>query len=70
MAHIFVEIIITLGALAYTALSIVEIWLFRRDRYTGIYGGIIEYSVLTGLCAVISYVALQEDAFLIPTSSS
>lgn len=50
MAHIFFELLITLGALVYTALSIYEINIFRGYR------SIVEFAVVTGLCAIISYV--------------
>jgi hypothetical protein len=42
------ELIIALGALAYTGLSVWEIFVFRGYR------SIVEFAVVTGLCAVIS----------------
>ncbi|KAH8203800.1 hypothetical protein TruAng_001977 [Truncatella angustata] len=47
-AHIIMELIIALGALAYTGLSVWEIFVFRGYR------SIVEFAVVTGLCAVIS----------------
>jgi hypothetical protein len=60
MAHIFVELIITLGALVYTALSIFEIIsIMRYTRYTGI----VDFVILTALCAIVSYVSLRKPPF-------
>ncbi|ETS79859.1 hypothetical protein PFICI_07388 [Pestalotiopsis fici W106-1] len=47
-AHVIVEFLIALGALAYTGLSVWEIFVFRGYR------SIVEFAVVTGLCAVIS----------------
>jgi hypothetical protein len=48
IAHIFNELIITMGALAYTGLSIFEVFAFRGYR------SIVEFAVVTGLCAIVS----------------
>ncbi|KAI0123491.1 hypothetical protein BJ170DRAFT_642026 [Xylariales sp. AK1849] len=48
MWHLVVELIITLGALAYTGLSIYEVYVFRGYR------SIVEFAVATGLCTIIS----------------
>ncbi|KAK6212366.1 hypothetical protein LQW54_005319 [Pestalotiopsis sp. IQ-011] len=47
-AHVIVEFLIALGALAYTGLSVWEVFVFRGYR------SIVEFAVVTGLCAVIS----------------
>ncbi|KAH8664587.1 hypothetical protein BX600DRAFT_512602 [Xylariales sp. PMI_506] len=47
-AHIIMELIITLSALAYTGLSIYEVYVFRGYR------SIVEFAVVAGLCAIIS----------------
>lgn len=48
MGHIIMELIIALGACAYTGLSVWEVFVFRGYR------SIVEFAVVTGLCAVIS----------------
>jgi hypothetical protein len=63
MAHIFFELLITLAALVYTALSIYEINIFRGYR------SIVEFAVVTGLCAIISYV-IPQKARVFPNAPS
>ncbi|KAI1863718.1 hypothetical protein JX265_003854 [Neoarthrinium moseri] len=48
-AHIIMELIIALGALAYTGLSIWEVFVFRGYR------SIVEFAVVTGLLAAMPF---------------
>lgn len=48
MAHMIMELIISLGALAYTGLSVWEVFVFRGYR------SIVEFAVVTALCGIIS----------------
>jgi hypothetical protein len=50
VGHICMELFITLGALAYTGLSIYNIRVFLGYR------SVVEFGVVTGLCAIISCV--------------